>query len=178
MRRAVCALMLIFTSGCANIPIATMLKFSGFDENDFAQLDASQIRTKLEVSTPYMLNLEDTRLALSTDSIEGLRKYDFPLELLSEEARMSEAGFFSSERSYTEYTFKISDEGIDNFRVIQDTLKKKVETEYSFSVSAAIHEPPDKGKALILSIHLELNDSEEFVTLIDEYNLEYLADDE
>ena len=173
MRKILLISLALCLTACANIPIATMLKFSSFDEDSFRALNSAVIKAKVDLSAPHTLNLEQTRLALIMETPSGFRNFDFPLVLEEQATLKEEAGFFSAAKDYTQYTFRVSEEGIQNFATIQQELGPNSEGEHSFSVGTGFNEAPTEGDAIVFSIHLQLTATDDFITVIDHAEVEF-----
>lgn len=176
MHRIATILLILLVSGCASIPISTMLKLSSFDEDSFLLLEGEQVRAQVAVSQPYTINFDKTKLTLDTETDLGTRHFAFPLTLLSETEIPEEIGFFSSRKAQTQYTFKISDEGLTNFTELQRAIEEKQRAQskagFSFMVSAGFNEEPLPNEIIVVSINLQLSEEDGYFALIENAEIE------
>lgn len=145
-------LVLLFFSivGCANIPVMTMLKFSGFDEGDFLSVDASQIKVKVRLEHPAALIVESKDLELKVESTQGIRIHKFPLMLLNEENIAADEGFFFSTNAATQYMFKLEKEGLENFTDVQESLLQTALKRTAFTIAAKFDHPSESPKIIVI----------------------------
>lgn len=172
MKRMGLILVAVLLHGCANIPIATMLKFSGFDATSLAAIDGHQIRAKVTVTEPHTLNLEQTQLAMELETAKGFRRFTFPLQLISKTTVPAEHGLFSSSAAKTQYLLKVSDAGLKSFAEIQQLLVDKPERKGSLTVGAGFNNTLNGEASPRMSIDLQLTQDEGFFTLIEDAELE------
>jgi hypothetical protein len=97
-----------------------MLKFSSFDEDSFRALNAAEIKAKVDLSAPYTLNLEQTRLALMMETPSGFRNFDFPLVLEEQATLKEEAGFSLQPKTTLSTPFAFPKKG---FRISRPSSK-------------------------------------------------------
>ena len=158
----------LFLFGCSSIPISTMLKYRNFDEQSFTALDPSQIRSKITVSEPFTLKVEKIKLSLSLENEKGLRDFKFPLALEKRDNIAAQSGFFLSEPAKTEYTFKLSELAVNNFKETQNLLSQEAQGKASFSIGVGFNEEPQKAQSVYFSIALQLEEKDGYFTLIEE----------
>lgn len=163
----------LFLFGCSSIPISTMLKYRNFDEQSFAALDPFQIRSKITVSEPFTLKMEKIKLSLSLENEKGLRDFTFPLALEKRDSIAAQNGFFSSEPAKTEYTFKLSELAVNNFKETQNLLSQEAQGKASFSIGVGFNEEPQKAQSVYFSIALQLEEKDGYFTLIEETEVDF-----
>lgn len=161
-------LLVLFLYGCSSIPVSTMFKYRNFNEQSFASLNPSQIRSKIRVSDPFTLKLEKIKLSLSLENEKGLRNFPFPLVLEDQHLIASQEGFFSSTPAKTEYTFRLSEQAVASFAETQNLLSEDLNGKYSFSIGAGFNEEPKEGQSVYISILLQLNEEDGYFTLIED----------
>ncbi|KAF7786350.1 hypothetical protein PRUB_a0886 [Pseudoalteromonas rubra] len=168
MKKLFVVFIVIFLFGCSSIPISTLLKYRNFDEQSFAALKPTQIRSKIWLSDPFTLNMEKINLSLSLANEKGLSNFTFPLVLEKRSRIAAQEGFFSTEPAKTEYTFRLSEVAVNNFQKTQNLLSHEVHQEISFSIGAGFNEEPEEGQTVYISISLQLEDKEGYFTLIND----------
>ncbi|WP_414830465.1 hypothetical protein [Alteromonas sp. H39] len=176
MRKLFLVFIILFLYGCSSIPISTMLKYRNFDEQSFVILDPLQIRSKIRLSEPFTLKLEKINLSLSLENEKGLRHFTFPLVLEKRDKIAAQEGFFLSEPAKTEYTFKLSELAVNNFKETQNLLSQEAQGKVSFSIGAGFNEEPQKGQSVYISIALQLEEKDGYFTLIEDTEVDFGQD--
>lgn len=167
----------LFLFGCASVPLSTMLKYRNFDEQSFAALDPVQIRSKIRLSEPFTLKIEDINLSLTLENEKRIRDFSFPLELEKQDQIAAQASFFSSEAAQTEYTFSLSERAVKTFRETQILLSQKAQRKMTFSISAGLNEENKKEQSGYISIALQLKKEDGYFVLIDDTEIGFGQDD-
>lgn len=122
MKNVYLFILVLLLSSCSSIPISTMLKFRSFNEQSFVALNGSEIRSKIIVSQPFTLDLEKIKLSLTLDNDKGVRNFTYPLDLDMQKTIAAQDGFFKSTPARTEYTFKLSELAVKNFKETQNLV--------------------------------------------------------
>ena len=177
MRTLFLVSMLVSLAACSSIPISTMLQYRNFDEQSFASLNPSQIRSKIRLSKPFTLNLEAIKLSLSVENEKGLRNFTFPLTLEKQEIIAEQQGFFSTSSAKTEYTFRLSEQAVESFSETQNLMAEDVKGNASFSIGAGFNEKLQEGQSVKLSILLLLDEEDGYFTLIEDAEVEFGKED-
>ena len=172
MTRFVAILVSVLLSSCASVPLGTMLEFRSFGKDDFVKIHPQDLRAKIQIDEPVLVDVESTELALELTTEKGMRAFTFPLFLLREEKIAPVAGFFSTSAGKTEYTLKLSDEAIENFIATQRIIQEEKSGQLSFSVKTGFEEFPTGITEIGLSILLKLSAEKGFITLLDNAKLE------
>ena len=157
--------------GCANIPLATMLEMRSFDEQQFVTIDAEQIQAKIQVDQPLQIDVTTVELSLAIGNVNGLRQFQFPLELVQHTKIAPEEGFFFSTPGQNEYRLKLSDEAVKNFKATQLIVANEPSGDYEISVRTGFADLPDDIEKIRLSIFLMLSEQRGFMTLFEDAEL-------
>ncbi|MEE2002351.1 hypothetical protein QWY20_12885 [Alkalimonas sp. MEB108] len=176
MSKFVVALIVTILSGCASVPLGTMLEFRSFTKDDFINLQPQNLRARVHIDEPARADIEKAELALELNTEKGLRIFNFPLELIDELKIEPVSGLFSRSPGKTEYTLKLSEEAIDNFRATQQIIRNEQSGRLSFSVKTGFEQLPSDITEIRLSIFLKLSEDKGFVTLINNAKLEIKHD--
>lgn len=161
-------LMVVFSLtlvSCTSIPLSTMLEFRSFGQEEFLELQPEHIVAKIQIDDPVRADVSQTQLAVMLSTEQNVRSYQFPLVLISEEHIESEAGWFSRKSAKNQYTFKLADEAVQNFRSVQDDVQLNEPTDFKFTVSSSMEELPEHIDEIRLSLFLKLSESSEFITM-------------
>ena len=158
------ALTLVLTS-CTSIPLSTMLEFRSFSKEEFLTLQPDHIEAKIQFDEPVRADVEQTRLAVMLTTENNVRSYQFPLVLLSEQHIPSERGLFSQQPAKNQYSFRLSNEAVQNFRAVQDDVQRHESLDFEFTVNASMESLPEQVDEVRLSVYLKLSEDSEFITM-------------
>lgn len=179
MRKFVLIFIVLMSIGCSSIPVATMLKFRDFDGQSFTELNPSQIRSKIQLSGPFTLEIEKINLSLSVENDKGLRHFKFPLALEKQQSIAAKEGIFSSQPAKSEFTFRLSELAIEQFTELQNVLLEDKIGKVSFSVAFSggnFKEEPKEDQPATISISLQLEEKNGYFTLIKETEVDFRQD--
>lgn len=172
MARFTVILIFALLTSCASVPLGTMLDFRSFDEDDFVSIQPQDLRVRIHVDEPVQADVESTELTLALTTEKGKREFRFPLHLLSEEKIEPVAGLFSRSAGKTDYTLKLSDEGIQDFMAVQQIILDEQSGSFNFSVRTGFESLPSEITEIRLSVFLKLSEEKGFVTLFDDARLD------
>ena len=160
-------------SACANIPISTMLALSSFGTTDVLALEPKHIRAKIRLDQPGQLNLQSIKLSLDLNRDKGLQHFEFPLELLSQNAVPEESGFFSSTPAGTEYVFRFGEQAVISYNSIKRDFNANEKYSADINIRASLTEASrqEMTNSINMSIWLKLRDNEEYLHLIDGFEI-------
>lgn len=175
LRNLAVLFLLAFTlGGCASIPLSTALRLSSLEPRSLAQVDPSQVRVKLSVSTGYEVNISKSRLKLSfTPSDTIARTADMPVALLKETTDERPGGLFSPDVQVTTYELALAPEGMRQLRALQQSLLISGQGKFKFSVSAPFSKTPPKPKNVTFWADLKLSAEEAYMPLISGAELQF-----
>ena len=160
-------------SGCASIPLATMLQFSGFDAQAFQHINPSELRAKISIDEPAHLKADSVDLNLALNDNKGIRTFTFPLTLLEQNKISADTGLFFSSPAKTEYIFKLASSAIESFEEVQGIIAANSGGSFKLSVDSEFEHLPESVNEITVSILLKLSEQSDFVTLIDEATLAF-----
>ena len=151
-----------------------MVKLSTFDEQDFAALNATEIRAKVQINETVKLINDQSSLAAKITNESGDLNLKFELELVKMEQIPAKNGFFSNSPAYSVSYFRLSPTGIENFKKIQAQVIKKHNTGFEFSVGTSFDRSnTTENEEIYLSIGIKFDDSSDYITIIDDWELEF-----
>ena len=171
-------ILVLSLSGCASIPLGTMVKFSSFDEQQLLVMQPRDIRARIQIEEPAKLNVETAELTLTLQTEQGELFYEYPLTLIAKTRIAPVEGFFTSRPGQTEYTLKLSDLARENFKAAQQELARQQPKGFSFSVSANFDDFPEDRTEITFSIALQLDPTEGYFNLFEDATMEINYPDE
>ena len=113
-----CFFIVFIVSGCASIPLSTMLKFSSYQKSDFVAIKPADIRAKIILDQPIEIDIEKVELGLEVETEQGDRVFKFPLSLLERRAIPAKEGWFAFDEAKNEYILNLSAESVQNRRFL------------------------------------------------------------
>lgn len=172
MTRLLILSLTLFISGCASIPINTMLTMSSFDEEDFMRIQPQELEARIQVDEPLTINIDETQLALELDTQKGLLSYEFPLVLVEQVNIPASSGFFSDDVAKTEYRLELSEKAIEDLKSVKEVFQEGQSGRFAFSVLTSFNGRPGNIEEVRLSMFLQLFEDEGFFTLFDDAKIE------
>lgn len=154
--------------GCSSIPVSTMLKMGSMDVSTLQVVDGEKVLTRLTLQPDVSPNLDETKLELSLDTKQGERNFQFPLAYVSKSDTVIGAGMFSKDRKMVAHTLRLSEQGVADFKALQEEFSRQEPEGLGFSVKVRFNRD-ESHKQGIMSLELMLTEEEGFFTLLDEY---------
>lgn len=156
---------------CSNIPLSTMMKMSGFDEEDFIKLKPEDIRVKVRSNTKVNV-LAANQLSYSYKGSEAYIDDCLSLELFKEEVRTVEHWFRDDSFEHIGW-YQLDSEGIDKFRAMQQhPILQNKDREGTFELTIQtvyFDESPTKFE---LSVDLLLDPKEGYFTMFEDLEID------
>lgn len=160
----------ILLSACSSVPLGTAWKYRNTSFEDLLNLDAEKIRIKVHSSEDLII--KSTDLGLSIEYSTTKNEYTIPLEKIIQKKIVDKTWWFEKTLEYSEW--RVSDEGIADFKRLQEDWKKTYSQWYgpnskpfphesfkrSLSASTAF-EPDSVFKDGYFSLWLKLQDNYE-----------------
>jgi len=170
--------MLVFTS-CSSIPYATMLHFSDAKPEDFFNVDPKGILVKVSINSVANFDPVDSiRLSASIEDINGQRNIKFPLEVVSMTTQAVDDGIFSNSPAIDIYILKLAPKALSNLKVLKQErvsgIKKRVGLTAGVNFSNGADSGIEFDDNTVLSVALKLTKENEFITLIDNWQVKSL----
>jgi hypothetical protein len=171
MKRLINLINAIFLGGCASVPLGTLLELRSFGQDDFVHLRANDIRVQILVDEPVYADVERTQLTLEAATQKGKSTFSYPLLLIDEVKIKPVAGFFYDTVGMTQYTLKLSEEGIKNVLATQQTIRNDRTAHLKFSIKTNFKKMPAEVNEIGLTVLLMLSKQKGFIPLFDNAKL-------
>lgn len=155
-------------SGCASIPLSTMMKFSSFQMSDFVALQPEDIKAKIIIDEPVKIDIEKVDLSLELETEQYNKMYKFPLSLIETKDIPAKTGWFGDDEAKTEYTFNLSSESVQNFQEVQQLLSTHSTGTFGLSVNSGFESLPSDLESVNLSILLKLASDDDFTPIFED----------
>ena len=156
---------------CSNIPVSTMMKMSGFDEEDFIKLKPEDIRVKVTSNTQVNV-LAANQLSYSYKGSEAYIDDCLSLELFKEEVRTVEHWFRDDSFEHIGW-YQLDTDAVAKFKQLQQhpiLLNKKREGTFELTIQTVYSdESPTKFE---LSIDLLLDPKEGYFTMFEDLEID------
>lgn len=161
-------LFIIFcVQACSNVPLSTMMKMSGFDEDDFIKLTPEDIRVRVRSNTKVNV-LAANQLSYSYKGSEAYIEECLTLVKLEEENIKTIEHWFREDSFEHISWYQLDKEGIEQFRSLQrHPILKNTDREGSFELSIQTVYTEDSPNQFELSVDLLLNPEDGYFTMFE-----------
>jgi hypothetical protein len=154
-----------------------MMHFSDTKPDDFFTVDPRGILVKLSINSA--INFDPTNainLSASIEDNEGQRKVDFPLEIVNQTTTKAVQGIFSYTAEENIYLLKLAPLALDNLKVLQQErtsgISKRIGLTAGVNFSSKAENGIEIDENTVLSVALKLTALDDFITLIDRWEVE------
>lgn len=165
-------------TGCANIPLSTMLHFAQYDHTDVATVQPTELSAKVQLDHPYQLSVQHIKLKLDVTDNKGLRQYQFPLTLEQLEIITVKpnwlAGFGATPSQRNQYQFRLSEQGIAQFTQLQQQLAMAKPDSVGIGIHLKFSNLPQTVNKVTTSVLIRLAKLEDYILLIDNAELDII----
>ncbi|HET7548428.1 MAG TPA: hypothetical protein VFJ86_11690 [Usitatibacter sp.] len=161
------AILAFALAACGAIPLATIARFSGFDEQDFAALDPAALRVRVSVPEGFAVDVSQVRLAARVGFEGYARTERFDLASVGETRAVKGEGTFSRGTRVVTETLRLADRSQGGFRELQRAARASKAREIHLDVSVALRAAPKGARSVKVWIEMRLSPGEGYVTLID-----------
>ena len=116
-----CFFIVFIVSGCASIPLSTMLKFSSYQKSDFVAIKPADIRAKIILDQPIEIDIEKVELGLEveTEAKNLLGIYSSLTDLTLDQSLKEFSG-----KNFSEFKEKLSEVLVERIKPISNEIKK------------------------------------------------------
>lgn len=163
----------LLLSACSSVPLSTMMHFSDATPADFFQVDPSIIRIKVMVNSESSFDpLASIKLSATMEGELKQREYSFPLVLISRHKTPAIEGFFSNQPAFDVFILKLNAKAIKNLAIIDTERKRGIKQRVGLSAGIEFNKAINSlHENSVLSIGLKLNEQDDFIMLIDNWQL-------
>jgi hypothetical protein len=155
-----------------------MMHFSDAKPEDFFTVDPKGILVKVSINS--VVNFDPTRSITLSATIEdntGKRTIAFPLEVVNKATQAALEGFFNDSPAIDVYILKLAPKAIANLKILDRERTKGIRKKVGLSAGVNLSKESDSANNVIiddntvLSVALKLTQQDEFITLIDNWNV-------
>jgi len=152
-------------SACASVPLGTMLRFSTFDEEDFAAIDPQQLSVRIFLADPQAIGEGPVflNLLLETSGQPFIGNYQMaPSRSFRDE---QSSGWFGPAVTGTTYQFELTPAQVLEFRRLQQEMLNTAVEHMTISVNfPPLTTDPEEARVWVF---LALDDKRDYITLVD-----------
>lgn len=161
----VVAALLVFVTGCASVPLSTMLRMSTMNQRTLFELDPQQIRARVAIYGGFEIDPKSTQLSLDIADEAGRRESrSYALNLLSKTNETRPGGLFHSDYPVVAYEFALDSESVKDLRRLQRAYEHSKNPGLNLNVQTTA---PGSYKSVRFWIDLMLKESEPYMTIVD-----------
>lgn len=163
-------LIITVLTGCASMPLGTMMKLSSMDEQTLWELDPAEIRVKVAMPLGYIIDTDTAELSLRATHLTGLQaQNDFLLEVLDITQSTRSRGLLRSDIAVNEYKLALPDAAIEAFKELQKEQHSMRAAQqsggYNISVRSRFSEVPEDASSIQFWVDIKLEESADYMTL-------------
>ena len=156
---------------CSNIPVSTMMKMSGFDEDDFIKLNPEVIRVKVRSNTKVNV-LAANQLSYSYKGSEAYIDDCLSLILIKEDIRTVEHWFKDDSFEHIGW-YQLDSEGIAKFKAMQQhPILQNKDREGTFELTIQTVYSDSSPNQFELSVDLLLDPKEGYFTMFEDLEID------
>jgi hypothetical protein len=156
---------LVCLTGCASVPLSTMLRMSTMNQQTLLELDPQQIRARVAVYGGFEIDPKSTQLSLDIADEAGRRESrSYALNLLSKTNDTRPGGMFHSDYPVAAYEFALDPESVEDLRRLQKAFAHSKNPGFTVNVQTTA---PGYYKSVRFWIDLKLKEPEPYMTIVD-----------
>lgn len=167
MTRAALLFLTLALCSCVSVPLATIVKLSTFDEQDFVALNPDVVRVRITLPQGFDLDAPRSWLGVNITSPAGVHDGEFKLEQESTQATHVSTGMFSADAPATAYTLRLAAPSKKEFKDLQAFVAKAHLDQITIRVVPRLASIPKDADSGDVWIELLLTESQGFFTLLD-----------
>jgi len=152
--------------GCGSIPLSTMLRMSGFDEQDFAAIDPEQLRVRIALPDGFKLDTAASEIRLELNSTAGVNRSAYRLEAVSSQPVSLTGGWFRSQPGHAD-TLRLAPSSVVPFRELQALVGNGKTETVDIEVRPRIARKPDDAASVSVWIELQLSEADGYFRLLE-----------
>lgn len=161
----------LLLQGCSNIPVSTMMKMSGFDEENFIKLNPEDIRVKVRSNTKVNV-LAANQLNYSYKGSEAYIDDCLSLVLIKEDIRTIEHWFRDDSYEHIGW-YQLDAEGVEKFKVMQaHPILQNKDREGTFELTIRTVYSDNSPTRFELSVDLLLAPEEGYFTMFEDLEID------
>jgi len=177
-----CTLLL---TACSSIPLATKIHFSDAKPEDFFTVDPKGILVKVSINSAVIFDpTHSINLSASIKDSAGERTIAFPLEVVDKKTQAAVNGFFNNRPAINVYLLRLAPRALANLEILgqerMSGINKRVGLTAGVNFSKGpgndINSDTEIDENTVLSVALKLTAQDEFITLIDNWKVEFTRD--
>jgi hypothetical protein len=170
-------LMLGFLSSCASVPITSMIQLAAMGSDGLEQLDPSQIRVRVSVSSGFEIDVARTRLGFSIARPDGsVREEKLSLELVERTTMERSPGLMRRPSPMPTYVLRLIPADVKKFSDIRKSARVKGDrSRQTFSVTAPFSKTPQNPKSVKFWADLRFSHDGSWIALLDGAELDFKA---
>lgn len=159
-------LLALLIQACSNVPLSTVMKMSGFDEDDFIKLTPEDIRVRVRSNTKTNV-LAANQLSYSYKGSEAFIDDCLSLTLINEDVRTVKHWFRKDSSEHISW-YQLDAEGVEKFKAMQaHPILQQKDREGTFELSIQTVYSEDSPNQFELSVDLLLDPEDGYFTMFD-----------
>lgn len=161
-----------FLTSCASVPLGTLLKFSTFDEEDFAEINPEHLNVRIFMQEPAQLGDGPVSLSLLLETATGPIMGDYVMQPVNAFKDEIPGGLFSTDIPGTSYLFELTPDQILRFRELQQSLLNRQIEHMTFNTDFPLGSIEKGQDAIYVWIYMAMDEKADYITLIEGARIE------
>ena len=162
----------IFIASCASVPLGTLLRFSTFDEQDFAEIDPETLSVRIFMQDPAKLSDTPVSLSLLLETAGEPIMGDYEMQASRTWRDKISGGLFSADTHGNMYQFGLTPDQIILFRQLQQDLSNLEITHMTFTTSFHLDRSISYADQVKVWVFLAMDEKADYITLIEGASLD------
>ena len=162
----------IFIASCASVPLGTLLRFSAFDEQDFAEIDPETLSVRIFLQDPAKLSDTPVSLSLLLETAGEPIIGDYEMQPSLTFRDTVSAGIFSPDVQGTMHQFELTADQVTVFRQLQNELSNLEITHMTFTTSFHLDRSISYADQVKVWVFLAMDEKADYITLIEGASLD------
>ena len=154
-------------SGCASIPLSTMISMSSMSPRSLVQVEPAQVRIRISVPQGFEVSVPTTHLTFVVDNSSVSHSSQLDLRTLNVMDDERPGGFLVSDLPVTTYLLALTPKGQAEFRSLQQVLLGMEHGTMQAGCEINFSKRPTGAQEVTFWVDIKLSDSESFMPLLD-----------
>lgn len=158
---------ILCVTGCASIPLSTMVSMSSMSPRSLAQVDPAQVRVRVSVPQGFEVNAPTTFLTFDIENSSVSHSSQLDMKALNVISEERSTGLLASDLPVTTYLLALTPKGQAEFRSMQQVLLGMEHGSMQAGCEINFSKRPTGVQEVTFWVDIKLSDSEPFMLLLD-----------
>lgn len=161
-----------FITACASVPLGTLIRFSTFDEQDFAEINPEHLKVRIFIQEPAQLGEGPVSLSLLLETAAGPIMGDYIMQPVSSYPDEVSGGLFSADIPGTSYLFELTPDQSVRFRELQQALLHRQIEHMTFNTDFPLGSIEKGQDDISVWVYMAMDEKADYITLVEGARIE------